>query len=103
MLLSVADRIVLLDILPAQGTFLTMKIVRQLRDNLHFSEEELAEFGLRQTATGYEWDTSRDVEVPVGPKAHETIAEALKRLDAEGKISDREFSLYERFVPEEGE
>lgn len=101
--LSVIDRIVLLDILPPAGTFLTMKIVRQLRDNLHFSEEELKEFELAEKDGRYTWERSRAVEVPIGPKAKEIIAAALKGMDAEERITDREFSLYERFVEPEGE
>jgi len=101
--LSVIDRIVLLGTLPESGTFLTMKIVRQLRDNLYFSEEELKEFGLKQEGQQFVWQTSRAIEVPIGPKAKEIIATALKAMDAEERITDREFSLYERFVPEEGE
>ena len=98
--LSVIDRIALLSVLPEAGTFLTMKIVRQLRDALYFSEDELAEFGLKQVGQQFTWGKSRSVEVPIGPMAKAIIADALKALDAEGKITDREFTLYERFVEE---
>jgi len=96
--LSVVDRVVLLSILPESGTFVTMKVVRQLRDALHFNEEEIAEFGLKQEGTAVTWETSRAVPIEIGPVAHKIIADALKALDAEERVTDREFSLYERFV-----
>jgi len=101
--LSVIDRIVLLGILPESGTFLTLKIVHQLRDHLYFSEDELREFELVEKDGRFEWQRSRAIEVPIGPKATEIIIAALTAMDTEERITDREFSLYERFVPEEGE
>jgi hypothetical protein len=101
--LSVFDRVVLLSILPEKGNFLTMKVVHQLRDALHFNEEEIAEFGLKHEGTQVTWETSRSVPVEIGPVAHKIVAEALKVLDTEEAITDREFSLYERFVEIEDE
>ena len=101
--LSVIDRIVLLDILPTSGTFLTVKIVRQLRDALYFDEAELVEYGLEQKGEQFVWQTSTAVEVEIGPKAAEIIRAALLAMDDDEKITDREFSLYERFVEADGE
>jgi hypothetical protein len=101
MQLTVGDRIVLLDLLPREGSFLTMKIIRQLRDALYFSEEELAEFGLKQDGAAFNWTSDRAVEIAIGPKAREVVAGALQALDAAGKITDREFTLYERFAEQE--
>ena len=46
MLLGVVERIGLLQILPKQGDFLTLRIIHELRQSLSFTEEETAEFGL---------------------------------------------------------
>lgn len=45
--LTIQERVKLLEILPAQGDLLTLKILRKLRETLSFSEEELTKFGTR--------------------------------------------------------
>ena len=44
MKLDVGERIRLLGILPEKGNLLTLKIVRELRDDLSFSEKEHKDF-----------------------------------------------------------
>ena len=99
--LTVGDRIILLSILPERGTFLTMKVVHELRQALHFGEAELVEFGITIAGERCEWKADRAVEVPIGPVARGIIVDALKAIDAAEAITDREYSLYERFVEAE--
>jgi len=47
MKLTVYERIVLQNILPAQGDFITLKLVRKLKEALAFSEKEIAEIDFR--------------------------------------------------------
>ncbi|KKL11469.1 hypothetical protein LCGC14_2545550, partial [marine sediment metagenome] len=41
MLLNVKQRLLLLNILPDQGDYITLKIIREQQERLSFSEEEL--------------------------------------------------------------
>lgn len=41
MKLAVYERIIVLNILPSEGDFVTLKLVRNLKENLGFSDEEL--------------------------------------------------------------
>jgi hypothetical protein len=103
--LSVLERIALLGILPREGNFLTLKILRQLREALSFSEEELSDFELRQEENSFHWNpkAERPKEVPIGAKAREIIAKRLEELDKAEKLTDELFGLYERFVEKGGE
>ena len=47
MKLTVYERIVLQNILPAQGDFITLKLVRKLKEALAFSEKEIAEIDFK--------------------------------------------------------
>lgn len=47
MKLAVFERIVLQNILPQEGDFITLKLVRKLREALAFSEKEIAEINFR--------------------------------------------------------
>lgn len=102
MRLTVAERIVLLGILPREGNYLTLKIVRKLRESLSFTEEEHQKYRLRQEEGRILWDVAveQEAEVPIGEKASDIVVEALKRLDKEGKLTDQDFTLYEKFIGE---
>lgn len=103
MKLTVLERITTLNILPPEGNFLTLKIVRKLREALSFTEEELKTFEIVQEGHRITWnstaDTSGGTEIPIGEKATDLIVTALKKLDQEGKLTEQHVSLYEKFIP----
>lgn len=102
MKLTVFERIVLLGILPEQGSFLTLRIVRQLREGLSFTETELKALDLKQNGEQVTWNpTAADpegTEVIIGEKATDIVVEALRKLDGEGRLTEQHFTLYEKFV-----
>ena len=105
--LAVFERLVLLSILPKEGNFITLKIVRQLREGLSFNEKEIKEVKLsidpeKGNAT---WDASKDPnkEVEIGREAKKIIVDALEKLDKDSKLTQEHFSLYEKFVEEKKE
>lgn len=106
MKLTVGERYVLLDVLPKEGTYTTLKIVRKLRENLSFSEEEIKAFGISETPSEaglrvvWNVDRPQEADIDIGERATDVIATALKALDKSGKLTDREFSLFEKFVGE---
>ncbi len=100
MLLSVFERVLLLNILPREGDFKTLKILRKLKDDLGFSEDELKALQFKQEGTKVEWRQEADTpkEVPVGEVAHGLIADILKKLDEQKKLQMEHMDLYEKFV-----
>jgi len=98
--LNVGERLVLLDILPKEGNFLTLKILRKMREDLSFDEEELKLFGIEQKDNVVNWDDTmgKPKEIEIGEKATEIIAEALTTLNNQNRLKDQHFELYERFV-----
>lgn len=98
--LNVFERLILLNILPKEGDFTTLKIVRKLREDLSFSEEEHKKFNLKQDGPTVTWNTEADKpkEIPIGEKATDVIVDALKKLDKEKKLTDQHFTLYEKFI-----
>jgi hypothetical protein len=98
MKLSVLDRVTLLGILPAEGNYLTFKIISDLKLRLSFSEEDIKNFNIRESDGRIFWDKSEDKEVEIGEKAFEIVKESLKKLDEAGKINEHNAPLYERFM-----
>jgi hypothetical protein len=102
MRLTVLERIVLLGVLPGEGNFITLKIVRQLREALSFTEEELKDLSLQQVGEQVTWNAAaadpEGTEISIGEKATDLIVESLKKLNEENKLTQQHFSLYEKFV-----
>ena len=97
--LNVAERLVLLNILPAEGDLITLRIVQKMRQDLGFTEEEIAALELRQEGTLYHWKREFDVphEIALGPKAREIVRERLETLNKEKKLTEQHLSLCDKF------
>ena len=104
MKLTVLERIALLGVLPAEGDFVTLKIVRELRENLSFDEAEVKQLKVKQEGQQITWEAGAETpggkEVKIGEKATDVIVAALKKLNSDKKLTDQHFSLYEKFVKE---
>jgi len=108
MKLLVHERLNLMGILPKEGDFLTLKILRELQQALSFTEEEHSLFNFQQEGESVKWDQPEDMEkaypdIPVGKKAEGIIVEALEKLNNDKKLTEQFFSLYEKFCVEEEE
>lgn len=131
--LNVLERLALLEVLPREGDFVTLKLVRKLRESLSFSEAEVKQIGFNQNfkcpkcqkeisspdapkcecgsymvASGsMTWDAQKGEkvlkEIHMGEKMLSMCVSALKKLDSEKKLTESFFSLYEKFIKAEGE
>ena len=104
MLLKVADRLLLLNVLPVVGSFETLKIVRDLQSALSFSEEELKTLDLTSKDGEIKWLQGADVrkDIPIGEIAAKVIRERLEEMDKRKQLKIEALPLYERFVLGEG-
>jgi len=107
--LGLFERLVCMALLPAEGSFATLKIVRELQLELAPTEEEYKLAGLKDDLlTGginaeLGWDKVEDKEIVFGDIAKAIIVSALEKLDEEEKLTQQHFSLYEKFVIEKVE
>ena len=101
MLLSVFDRITLINILPREGDFRTLKQLRQLKEDLAFTDEENAALQFQYEDGGLvRWQREADVpkDIQIGETMHEVIRDTFMRLDQQKKLREEHLELYERFV-----
>lgn len=100
MKLNVRERILLLNILPQETNFVTLRIIRNLKENLSFKENELKEYEIKIEGEKVFWNLEKDneAEIEIGEKATDIIVEALKKLDKENKLTMDFVSLYEKFI-----
>jgi len=100
MKLDVLNRLVLLNVLPKEGNIMTLKIVRKLREELSFSEEEHKELDFQESNGKLVWNTviNDDKEIEIGEKASDIIVETLKKLDRENKLHEDHLPIWEMFI-----
>jgi len=103
--LNISERIALLNILPAQGNLVTLKIVRDLQSRLSFSEEEVKKYKIKSTpvpgGATVVWDSDfakETKEIEIGDIAMDVIVEQLKMLEGTKRLRLEMLDLYERFV-----
>jgi hypothetical protein len=101
MTLTIKERLLLLSVLPEKGDIVSIRIVRQLRESLSFSEEDHARLGIKSADGIVQWDDKvpQDTEVEIGPKAHLLIAEALNKLSESKALTEDFISLWDKFSP----
>ena len=113
MKLKVAERLILLNLLPQEGDIVTLRVIRDSQAVIGLSEEELGELELKhpKNEDGSEdpnrliWkaEADQEKEIPIGPRATSIIVEKLEKLNSEKKLTIQQVGLYEKFVdpPEE--
>jgi len=101
--LKLFDRLVCMSLLPPEGSFATLKIIRDLQMELAPTDEEakLAELEddlVNGGITAKDWDIVPEKEIVFGDIAKGIIVAALEKLDKEEKLSQQHFILYEKFI-----
>jgi hypothetical protein len=106
MQLTISERLTLLTILPEQGDLSTLKIVREVREALSFTEAEHARYGIiieEDTDTGmmtWQWDSAfneETSEIAFGVRAKMLVLRQLEDLDKREVMEERHLSLCEKF------
>jgi len=97
--LSVKARLVLLGILPVESNLTTIRIVRELREGLSFTEGEHKGLQVRQEDGRLMWQEGAvpDKSLDIGPKGQEIIREALGKLDKDQKLNQDHLELVDLF------
>lgn len=100
MKLSVSDRLTMLNLLPKEGTFVNLKLIRVAREELSFNEVENRALGFQQKGNQLTWDPKVVIskEINLDQVTTLMVADALKGLNEKGMLRDEHVSLYEKFV-----
>ena len=78
--LTVIERLLILNLLPKEGDFTTIKLVRKAREALSFNEEEHKQLNFHMEGEQTIWNDVKIIkEVDLGDLMVEKIREALKK------------------------
>lgn len=106
MKLTLSERFAVLKILPSEVNFVTLKIVRDLQDNLALTEKETKDWEVRSThlpdgRITTQWNEKGKeslVDIKIGEKATDVVVDALEKLDKTNKLTNEHFTIYEKFI-----
>ena len=98
--LSVLDRVVILSILPAEGNMVTLLALRQLKESVVFSEFENSKLDVKIEDGNLFWNKEKEEnkDVEVSDTMLTVIQNALKKMDAEGKLTEQMIDTYQKFI-----
>jgi len=97
--LGILDRISLLNILPVEGDVVTVRLLKKLREELGFTEEEIKDHKISSADNRVVWEeTGYKTEISIGEKATDIIKDAFKKLDREKKLREEMLPLYDTFM-----
>lgn len=117
MQLTVTERILLINLLPAEGSVIDLRVMRKLRESLSFSEEEQkalefrhpGEMGHMQNGQPQEavpsgmisWKVSAEPnkEFQFGDRSMTLIKKYLQAIDQAGKATEAHLPLFDKFLP----
>lgn len=102
MKLFVLDRIKLLQILPAEGNLISLRIINDLNNSLSFTEKEIIKYSLKVDPDNDKttWLNDSEKEIDIGESATEIIKSSLIKLNKENKLTLEHLSLCEKFKVE---
>jgi hypothetical protein len=101
--LGILERVTLLNILPAEGDVVSLRIIRKLRENLGFTEEEIKTYEIKTADGQIMWkENGYKIDIPIGEKATDIIKDAFNKLNREKKLREEMLPVYDLFFPENG-
>jgi len=100
--LGVSDRLHLLNILPKEGNAVTLRVLRQFKMKLSFSEEELKNWEIVIEGANIKWnqEKAKEKDIEIGTVMLRLIEDNLKKLNDEKKLIESQLDLYDKFIEE---
>ena len=100
MVLSVKDRILILNILPQKSDIVTLRVVRELGETISFTETDIEKYKIKTHNDIHTWDITvdQDAEFKIGQAALGIIVSELKKLSDNKELTMDMIDLYKKFV-----
>jgi hypothetical protein len=97
--LTVIERLAILNVLPKEGNFLTLRVIRGIVSKVGITSEEIKKFEINTEGEVASWNELGNVPLPFSFDDVELdiIRKQLKKLDSENKLVQEMFSTYEKF------
>jgi len=97
--LTLGDRFAVLSVLPAEGNFATLKLIRELREQMSLNAIEIKDHKVVQNGDHITWEHGEKTkEMEFSEFAENMIKTRLKKMNETNTLEDKHFAIYEMFV-----
>ena len=99
MKLNLLERILVLNILPAKGSFTDLIIKEDVAKKVAVTQDEIKELEIKQDDKGLHWkQTDKVWDIEFKDLEKELVKKQLKELDEKKELTGEHLSLYRAFV-----
>lgn len=101
MKLTIQERLLLGGILPQQGNYTTIIAVKEIKDKIAITKEEIEKYQIIFTEQMVTWSdegNAYEIDVDFGKTLQVIINEALQAKNKANELTEQMISLYEKFV-----
>ncbi len=103
MLLEVQERLALMELLPREGDYASIRELRRAREMISFTPEENKALDFKDKGGGIlVWNIEKGAkmvrDLPVSSWTTSTVQQVLINLSNEKTLTEMQLSLYEKFV-----
>ena len=103
--LNVYERLLAMQLLPQEGNYITLKLIRDLSSKLGLSADEMKEYDIKQLQdkegkSQVSWNAkgNEGKDIDFKEKEVDLIKDVLAGFDKDKKLEQKYFTLYEKFV-----
>jgi len=91
MKLTVAERLCISELFPAEGNIISMTLTKDISEKVSITQEEIKDFEIISDETGIRWNAKkqRDIDVEFTELELNLLKDQVKKFDEEKKISAR--------------
>jgi len=100
MKLSVKDRLGILSILPREGGMVTLRVVKDLRDKLPLTQEEIKAWGFKDGTLLTKEQEEKEAEIEITLKEEEVIVAKMTELERTQRLPIALMDLWVKLVEE---
>jgi hypothetical protein len=97
--LEIGERIVLGELLPKEGNFLTLRIIKKIAEKLSLTAQEIAEWEVKSSPGSIAWNPqkAKPVEIEFSDAEADFIRQELRKLDQGNRLKLDTLSAFEKF------
>lgn len=98
-ILNFTDRVIILMILPLEGSKVNMLLNRDLRKKIEITQKEKTDSTMVHIGKNLQWDITKDkgVFIPLSEIEIAVISETFKKLDAAEKLKEQWIDTMDKF------
>lgn len=103
--LNINERLNLSEFIPQKGNYIEITLIKDIKEKIVFSQEEIKEYELKGTDLGggrinWKWNKTKDLgkEIMFTNLELKMIQDGIKKADKEKTLNEGQMSLYEKFM-----